>query len=55
MAYKFSERYEVIGFGIAEWHIDELRSDVDYTLALNQYQVKEPIGNGITFTNVWKR
>jgi UDP-N-acetyl-D-galactosamine dehydrogenase len=51
LAHAFSERYKVVGFDIAQWRIDELRSGYDRTLELSDEQVKEAIANGMTFTN----
>lgn len=39
LAHAFSEKYEVVGFDIAQWRIDELKSGLDRTLELN------PLGN----------
>ncbi len=52
LAHAFSEKYEVIGFDIAQWRIDELNSGIDRTLELNETQVKEALANGMQFTNV---
>ncbi len=52
LAHAFSEKYEVVGFDIAQWRIDELNSGVDRTLELNEDQVKEALSNGMKFTNV---
>lgn len=52
LAHAFSEKYDVVGFDIAQWRIDELRSGLDRTLELSEEQVKEAIGNGMKFTNV---
>ena len=52
LAHAFSEKYKVVGFDIAQWRIDELRSGVDRTLELSEAQVKEAIANGMEFTNV---
>lgn len=52
LAHAFSEKYEVVGFDIAQWRIDELNSGVDRTLELNEDQVKEALANGMKFTNV---
>jgi len=52
LAHAFSEKYEVIGFDIAQWRINELRSGVDRTLELSETQVKEAIANGMEFTNI---
>ena len=50
LAHAFSEKYEVVGFDIAQWRIDELNSGVDRTLELNETQVKEALSNGMQFT-----
>jgi len=52
LAHAFSEKYEVIGFDIAQWRIDELRSGVDRTLELSTEQVNQAIANKMQFTNV---
>ncbi len=52
LAHAFSEKYEVVGFDIAQWRIDELNSGVDRTLELNEEQVKEALAHGMQFTNV---
>ena len=52
LAHAFSEKYEVVGFDIAQWRIDELNAGVDRTLELSEAQVKEAIANGMKFTNV---
>jgi UDP-N-acetyl-D-galactosamine dehydrogenase len=51
LAHAFSEKYDVVGFDIAQWRIDELSSGYDRTLELSDEQVKEAIANGMTFTN----
>ena len=51
LAHAFSSKYEVVGFDIAQWRIDELRSGVDRTLELSTDQVKEAIANNMKFTN----
>ncbi len=51
LAHAFSAKYKVIGFDIAQWRIDELRSGHDRTLELSDAQVKEAIANGMEFTN----
>jgi len=51
LAHAFSKRYKVIGFDIAQWRIDELRSGHDRTLELSDAQVKEAIENDMEFTN----
>ncbi|WP_309498705.1 Vi polysaccharide biosynthesis UDP-N-acetylglucosamine C-6 dehydrogenase TviB [Sulfurovum sp.] len=50
LAHAFSEKYEVIGFDIAQWRIDELNSGVDRTLELSSAQVKEALAHGMKFT-----
>jgi len=52
LAHAFSEKYEVVGFDIAQWRIDELNAGIDRTLELNETQVKEALVNNMTFTNV---
>jgi len=52
LAHAFSEKYEVVGFDIAQWRIDELNSGLDRTLELNETQVKEALANNMQFTNV---
>ncbi|CAA6820395.1 MAG: UDP-glucose dehydrogenase (EC [uncultured Sulfurovum sp.] len=54
LAHAFSEKYEVVGFDIAQWRIDELRSGIDRTLELSTEQVNEAIANNMEFTNVLK-
>ena len=50
LAHAFSEKYEVVGFDIAQWRIDELNSGVDRTLELSEDQVKEALQKGMKFT-----
>ena len=50
LAHAFSEKYEVVGFDIAQWRIDELNSGVDRTLELSDDQVKESLAQGMAFT-----
>ncbi len=50
LAHAFSEKYEVVGFDISKWRIDELTSGYDRTLELSETQVKEAINNGMKFT-----
>jgi len=52
LAHAFSEKYEVVGFDIAQWRIDELNSGIDRTLELSETQVKEALANNMQFTNV---
>jgi UDP-N-acetyl-D-galactosamine dehydrogenase len=51
LAHAFSSKYKVVGFDIAQWRIDELRSGIDRTLELSEEQVKGAIKNGMKFTN----
>ena len=51
LAHAFSKKYEVVGFDIAQWRIDELKNGIDRTLELSSEQVKEAIANGMEFTN----
>jgi UDP-N-acetyl-D-galactosamine dehydrogenase len=50
LAHAFSEKYEVVGFDISKWRIDELSSGYDRTLELSESQVNETIKNGMKFT-----
>ncbi len=50
LAHAFSEKYEVVGFDISKWRIDELSSGYDRTLELSSEQVNEAIKNGMKFT-----
>jgi len=50
LAHAFSEKYEVVGFDIAKWRIDELNNGVDRTLELEESQVKEALSNGMSFS-----
>lgn len=50
LAHAFSSKYQVIGFDISKWRIDELSSGYDRTLELSENQVKEAIKNGMKFT-----
>ena len=52
LAHAFSEKYEVVGFDIAQWRIDELKTGLDRTLELSEAQVKEALAHGMKFTNV---
>jgi UDP-N-acetyl-D-galactosamine dehydrogenase len=52
LAHAFSSKYEVVGFDIAQWRIDELCNGEDRTLELSSEQVKEAIANNMQFTNV---
>ena len=50
LAHAFSEKYEVVGFDISQWRIDELSKGHDRTLELTEVQVKEAIKNGMKFS-----
>lgn len=50
LAHAFSEKYEVVGFDISQWRIDELSSGYDRTLELTESQVKEALENGMKFS-----
>ncbi len=50
LAHAFSSKYEVVGFDISKWRIDELSSGYDRTLELSSEQVNEAIKNGMKFT-----
>ncbi len=51
LAHAFSEKYQVVGYDIAKWRIDELNTGFDKTLELTNEQVKESINNGMLFTS----
>jgi len=51
LAHAFSEKYNVVGFDIAQWRIDELNKGVDRTLELSEKQVKEALSHGMKFSN----
>ena len=50
LAHAFSEKYDVVGFDIAQWRIDELNAGLDRTLELSDDQVKEALDKGMKFT-----
>ena len=50
LAHAFSTQYEVVGFDIAQWRINELNSGMDSTLELSDAQVKEALKKGMRFT-----
>lgn len=50
LAHAFSSKYQVVGFDISKWRIDELSSGYDRTLELTENQVKEAIKNGMKFS-----
>ena len=51
LAHAFSFKYEVVGFDIAKWRIDELQNGYDRTLELSEKQVKECLENGMKFSD----
>ena len=52
LAHAFSSKYDVVGFDIAQWRIDELRAGEDRTLELSSEQVHQAIANNMKFTNI---
>ena len=50
LAHAFSFKYDIVGFDVAQWRIDELKNGTDRTLELNEAQVKEAIANNMQFT-----
>ena len=50
LAHAFSSKYEVVGFDISKWRIDELSNGYDRTLELSKEQVNEAIKNGMKFS-----
>ena len=50
LAHAFSTKYEVVGFDISKWRIDELSSGYDRTLELTENQVNEALKNGMKFS-----
>jgi UDP-N-acetyl-D-galactosamine dehydrogenase len=50
LAHAFSEHYQVVGFDIAQWRIDELNQGMDRTLELTRDQMREALENGMRFT-----
>lgn len=50
LAHAFSAKYEVVGFDISKWRIDELSNGYDRTLELTENQVNEAIKNGMKFS-----
>jgi len=51
LAHAFSEKYEVVGFDISQWRIDELNAGVDRTFELSEAQVREALQRGMKFTD----
>ena len=50
LAHAFSFKYPVVGFDIAKWRVDELKSGYDRTLELSKEQMQEALDNGMKFT-----
>jgi UDP-N-acetyl-D-galactosamine dehydrogenase len=50
LASAFSKKYEVVGFDISQWRIDELSYGYDRTLSLSKEQVNKAINNGMRFS-----
>ncbi|RAZ24228.1 nucleotide sugar dehydrogenase [Campylobacter hyointestinalis] len=50
LAHAFSSKYEVVGFDVASWRINELKNGYDRTLELSKGQVEEAINNNMKFT-----
>ena len=50
LAHAFSFKYDIVGFDVAQWRIDELKNGTDRTLELSKAQVKEAISNNMQFT-----
>ncbi|RAZ55319.1 nucleotide sugar dehydrogenase [Campylobacter hyointestinalis] len=50
LAHAFSSKYEVVGFDVASWRINELKNGYDRTLELSKEQVEEAINNNMKFT-----
>lgn len=50
LAHAFSSKYNVVGFDVSKWRIDELSSGYDRTLELDEEQVNEALNNGMKFT-----
>jgi len=51
LAHAFSFKYEVVGFDIAKWRIEELQKGYDRTLELSEKQVKECLDNSMKFSD----
>ncbi|RLA82236.1 MAG: Vi polysaccharide biosynthesis protein VipA/TviB, partial [Epsilonproteobacteria bacterium] len=49
LAHAFAEKYDVIGVDINENRVAELRSGKDFTLELNEHQLKE-VKDSLVFT-----
>ena len=51
LAHAFSSQYQVVGFDIAQWRIDELNKGIDRTLELNESQMKDGLTNEMKFSS----
>ncbi len=51
LAHAFSSRYEVVGFDIASWRIEELREGYDRTMELSQEELEESFRNGLRLSD----
>ncbi len=51
LAHAFSMKYNVVGFDIAQWRIDDLTSGIDRTLELSEEQLQDALMHGMKFTN----
>ena len=51
LAHAFSSRYEVVGFDIASWRIEELRDGYDRTMELSQEELEESFRNGLRLSD----
>jgi UDP-N-acetyl-D-glucosamine/UDP-N-acetyl-D-galactosamine dehydrogenase len=51
LAHAFSSKYEVIGYDIATWRINELNERHDRTLELTSEQLEEAFKNGFVVTD----
>ena len=50
LAHAFSSKYEVVGFDIASWRVDELNRGIDRTLELDEVQMQDGLDNGMLFS-----
>jgi len=50
LAHAFSSKYEVVGFDIASWRVDELNRGIDRTLELDKVQMQDGLDNGMLFS-----
>ena len=51
LLHAFSTRYPVVGFDIARWRIEELKTGYDRTRELSDAQMTEALSNGAIFTD----